>query len=56
MHVLEAGFGAVGRACVVLLHGFPKLAYSWRKAMPAVWRCIQPCSPSIHQAEAEFFP
>ena len=38
MHVLEAGFDdAKGkRPCVVLLHGFPELAYSWRKVMPAL--------------------
>ncbi|WP_431129537.1 alpha/beta fold hydrolase [Variovorax paradoxus] len=33
MHVLEAGFDAPGRPCVLLLHGFPELAYSWRKVM-----------------------
>jgi pimeloyl-ACP methyl ester carboxylesterase len=32
MHVLEAG--DPGRPCVLLLHGFPELAYSWRKVMP----------------------
>ena len=36
MHVLEAGFEAKDRPCVVLLHGFPELAYSWRKVMPAL--------------------
>jgi pimeloyl-ACP methyl ester carboxylesterase len=36
MHVLEAGFGTRGRLAVVLLHGFPELAYSWRKVMPAL--------------------
>jgi pimeloyl-ACP methyl ester carboxylesterase len=36
MHVLEAGAGNDGRPCVVLLHGFPELAYSWRKVMPAL--------------------
>lgn len=36
MHVLEAGFEAEGRPCVLLLHGFPELAYSWRKVMPAL--------------------
>jgi len=36
MHVLEAGFEVVNRPCVVLLHGFPELAYSWRKVMPAL--------------------
>src|ERR1700720_2184833 len=34
MHVLEAGFEAKGRPLVLLLHGFPELAYSWRKVMP----------------------
>ena len=33
MHVLEAGFEVPGRPGVVLLHGFPELAYSWRKVM-----------------------
>jgi hypothetical protein len=33
MHVLEAGFEPKGRPCVLLLHGFPELAYSWRKLM-----------------------
>jgi pimeloyl-ACP methyl ester carboxylesterase len=30
MHVLEAGFEGPRRPCVVLLHGFPELAYSFR--------------------------
>jgi pimeloyl-ACP methyl ester carboxylesterase len=33
MHVLEAGFEDKDRPGVVLLHGFPELAYSWRKVM-----------------------
>ncbi len=33
IHVLEAGFASTERPCVVLLHGFPELAYSWRKVM-----------------------
>jgi pimeloyl-ACP methyl ester carboxylesterase len=33
MHVLEAGFGGSRRPCVLLLHGFPELAYTWRKVM-----------------------
>ena len=33
MHVLEAGFETKPRPCVLLLHGFPELAYSWRKVM-----------------------
>jgi pimeloyl-ACP methyl ester carboxylesterase len=34
MHVLEAGFETRGRPCVLLLHGFPELSFSWRKVMP----------------------
>ena len=34
MHVLEAGFETRGLPCVLLLHGFPELAFSWRKVMP----------------------
>jgi pimeloyl-ACP methyl ester carboxylesterase len=34
MHVLEAGFERKGRPGLLLLHGFPELAYSWRKVMP----------------------
>ena len=33
MHVLEGGHAAAGRPCLLLLHGFPELAYSWRKVM-----------------------
>jgi pimeloyl-ACP methyl ester carboxylesterase len=33
MHILEAGFEVKNRPCVLLLHGFPELAYSWRKVM-----------------------
>ncbi len=33
LHVLESGFESQERPCVVLLHGFPELAYSWRKQM-----------------------
>jgi pimeloyl-ACP methyl ester carboxylesterase len=32
-HMLEAGFEVPGRPAVLLLHGFPELAYSWRKVM-----------------------
>ncbi|WP_203071937.1 alpha/beta hydrolase [Falsiroseomonas ponticola] len=32
MHVLEAG--QPGRPCLLLLHGFPELAFSWRHVMP----------------------
>ncbi|MGH6717112.1 MAG: alpha/beta hydrolase [Bradyrhizobium sp.] len=34
MHVLEAGFETGNRPCVLLLHGFPELAFSCRKVMP----------------------
>jgi pimeloyl-ACP methyl ester carboxylesterase len=34
MHVLEAGFEGARRPAVLLVHGFPELAYSWRKVMP----------------------
>jgi pimeloyl-ACP methyl ester carboxylesterase len=33
MHVLEAGFDPPGRPGLLLVHGFPELAYSWRKVM-----------------------
>ncbi len=36
VHVLEAGFEHQGRPLVLMLHGFPEIAYSWRKVMPAV--------------------
>jgi pimeloyl-ACP methyl ester carboxylesterase len=36
MHVLEAGFEPPNRPGVLLVHGFPELAYSWRKVMPAL--------------------
>jgi pimeloyl-ACP methyl ester carboxylesterase len=44
MHVLEAG--APGQPLVLLLHGFPELAYSWRHQMPALaaagWHVVAP--------------
>lgn len=36
VHLLEAGYQQPGRPCVLLLHGFPELAFSWRKTMPAL--------------------
>jgi pimeloyl-ACP methyl ester carboxylesterase len=33
MHVLEAGFEAGNRPAVLLVHGYPELAYSWRRVM-----------------------
>ena len=32
-HFLEAGFETPCRPLILLLHGFPELAYSWRKVM-----------------------
>ena len=34
MHVLECGFDDDDRPCILLLHGFPELSYSWRRIMP----------------------
>ena len=34
IHVLEAGFETPDRPCLLLLHGFPELAFSWRRIMP----------------------
>ena len=36
VHVLEAGFETPNRPAILLLHGFPELAYSWRKVLPAL--------------------
>ncbi len=33
IHILESGFEAPGRPCILLLHGFPELAWSWRRVM-----------------------
>ena len=32
-HILEAGFDGAARPGVLLIHGFPELAYSWRKVI-----------------------
>ena len=34
VHVLEAGYEPANRPAVLLIHGFPELAFSWRKVMP----------------------
>ena len=31
MHILEAGFEEPGRPLILLMHGYPELAFSWRK-------------------------
>ena len=36
MHVLEAGYETLGRPAVLMIHGFPELAYSWRNVMGPV--------------------
>ena len=36
VHLLEAGHETPGRPVVLLLHGFPELAYSWRHVLPAL--------------------
>jgi pimeloyl-ACP methyl ester carboxylesterase len=36
VHILEAGYETPGRPAVLVLHGFPELAYSWRKVMPSL--------------------
>jgi pimeloyl-ACP methyl ester carboxylesterase len=36
VHVLEAGYQTPGRPAVLLLHGFPELAYSWRDVLPRI--------------------
>jgi hypothetical protein len=34
MHVLEAGFEKRSGRALLLVHGYPELAYSWRRVMP----------------------
>lgn len=34
VHLLEAGFETPGRPTLLLLHGFPELAFSWRRVLP----------------------
>jgi pimeloyl-ACP methyl ester carboxylesterase len=36
IHLLEAGYETPGRPAVLLLHGFPEIAYSWRKVLPVL--------------------
>lgn len=38
MHILEAGYETPGRPLALLLHGFPELAFSWRKVMQPLAR------------------
>jgi pimeloyl-ACP methyl ester carboxylesterase len=36
IHILEAGSPGPGVPCLLLLHGFPELSFSWRNIMPAL--------------------
>jgi hypothetical protein len=47
MHVLEAGFEPKGRPCVLLLHGFPELAYSPSRLVltNAIWDSVPTMAP-----------
>lgn len=36
MHVLEAGFEGPRKPCVLFLHGFPELAYTWKHQLVAL--------------------
>jgi pimeloyl-ACP methyl ester carboxylesterase len=36
LHILEAGFERSWLPCIVLLHGFPELAYTWRHQLLAL--------------------
>jgi pimeloyl-ACP methyl ester carboxylesterase len=36
VHLLECGFDDEDRPCVLLLHGFPELSFSWRRIMPTL--------------------
>jgi len=67
MHVLQAGHHEPNRPVILLLHGFPELAYSWRKVMlplaDAGYRVIAPdqrgygrTSGSDNRFEADLTP
>jgi len=51
VHVLEGSFENQSRPCLLLLHGFPKLSFSWRKVMPALaaagYHVIAPDQPAM---------
>ena len=38
-HVLEAGFESKGRPCLLLLHGYPEIAYGWVELSGPMVRC-----------------
>lgn len=33
-HILESGHDATSKPLIILLHGFPEIAYSWRRVLP----------------------
>ena len=50
VHILEAG--EPDRPCLLLLHGFPELAYSWRKIMgrwppPGITSSLPICAGTV---------
>jgi pimeloyl-ACP methyl ester carboxylesterase len=47
VHVLEAGMHAAGKPCVLLLHGFPELAWSWREVMPRLAATCRVIAPDL---------
>ena len=48
MHVLEAGREEIEKPLVLLLHGFPELAYSWRKIIPLLANAgYRVCAPDL---------
>ena len=48
MHLLEAGSEDVEKPLVLLLHGFPELAYSWRKIIPLLAKAgYRVCAPDL---------
>src|SRR5262245_66400311 len=48
VHMLEAGFEKPGRRVVLVLQGFPELAYSWRKvSLPLAEAGYQPLAAAL---------
>lgn len=48
VHLLEAGYAPAGRPGVLLLHGFPELAFSWRQIMaPLADAGFHVCAPDL---------
>ena len=49
VHVLEAGFETPHRPLVLLIHGFPELAFSWRKLLLPLAEAGFPRGDTDHQ-------